>query len=376
MRSLISIQKIFLLGVCCLWLIGSASVRDVKNVEAAASPQESVLLTITGPDSVLVGDQFTVEVLMQNIPDPGLYGVQFEVLFDPAAVSISDVKLNSALSFVVRNEIDETSGKLTLVASQQGKVAGLVGDVSVLSFVATANAPGSVTFLSQNEKVSDDQAQGYEVISEIYNVSINEPPTPTMEPTSEPTVEPTVEPTAEPTTEPTVEPTTEPTVEPTAEPTVEPTTEPTVEPMATVSGQVILPGRADNNWSGATIVLENSQQAVITDLAGNFIVSDVMLDSLVSIEADAPGFLPAVCSDLAVTTPELNLEPVTLISGDINDDDIVDVIDAAMVGTSFGQAGKNLPSDITQDDIVDIFDIVLVSVNYGEQGSQSWNCTK
>lgn len=394
MKSFISIQKIFFLGVVSLlWLIGLAPVGVTERVEAAPLPQEPVLLTLNGPSSVQVGDQFTVNVSLRNIPDPGLYGVQFEILFDPAVVSINNLQLNSALSFVVRSEIDEAAGKLTLVASQQGKVAGLVGEMPVLSFWVTANAPGSVAFTPENLKISDDQAQGFEVIAESYVVSISEPPTPTLEPTATSTPVPTAEPTGEPTsTRPTVEPTSEPTMEPTAEPTDEPTAEPTVEPptptveptveptaeptAVIVSGQVILPGRTGNNWSGATVIVEDSRQTGTTDLTGNFIVSNVMPDSLKSIEADAPGFLPAVCSDLTIMTPETHLAPVTLLSGDINDDDVVDVIDAAMVGTSFGQAGENLPADITQDNLLDIFDIVLVSVNYGEQGPQNWSCVE
>jgi hypothetical protein len=200
-------------------------------------------------------------------------------------------------------------------------------------------------------------------------------PTPSNSPTPTPTELPTPEPTDEPTPEPTDEPTPEPTGEPTPEPTEEPSPEPTGEPtMADVSGQIIVAGRTDNDWSGTTVTIDDSGQIGTTDTTGNFSIIDVATGPLDSITADAPGYLPAVCSGLTVTAPETVLDAANLLSGDINDDSLVDITDATAVGASFGQTGSDLPADITRDDILDIFDIVLVSVNFGEEGPQTWNC--
>ncbi|HRV91255.1 MAG TPA: hypothetical protein P5526_03735, partial [Anaerolineae bacterium] len=94
----------------------------------------------------------------------------------------------------------------------------------------------------------------------------------------------------------------------------------------------------------------------------------------ISITADASGYLPAACTAAQITAPEASLQPVTLVSGDINDDKIVDVTDATAVGVTFGQTGTNIGSDINRDEIVDIFDLVLVSINFGQSGLQAWNC--
>jgi hypothetical protein len=74
-----------------------------------------------------------------------------------------------------------------------------------------------------------------------------------------------------------------------------------------------------------------------------------------------------------VTAPETTLTTVTLKSGDVNDDDIVDIADATAVGLNLGTADPGLATNINRDSTVDILDIILVSVNFGE-GIQTWNC--
>ena len=188
---------------------------------------------------------------------------------------------------------------------------------------------------------------------------------------STPPSEITPTPTAEPTPEPTYEPTTEPTAEPTAEPTYEPTTEPTV---AVVTGQVILAGRAGNDWSGATVAIADGAQTALTDSLGGFTIVDVASGQYPFITADAPGYLSARCETPTVTAPETMLTSVTLVSGDIDCDDQVDITDATAIGVSFGMSGPDLAADINRDQEIDIFDLILVSVNFGKEGPQLWIC--
>ncbi|MCB0195984.1 MAG: hypothetical protein KDJ65_28795, partial [Anaerolineae bacterium] len=187
----------------------------------------------------------------------------------------------------------------------------------------------------------------------------------------EPTPVPTDEPTPEPT--PTDEPTPVPTDEPTPVPTDEPTPVPTVEPgKAEVIGQVILAGRANNDWSGAEVSANGV--TTNTDASGDFSVVNIPAGPGMTFTADAPGFLSAVCTGATVATPETVLNAVTLLSGDITNDDKVDISDATAVGVSFDQTGSGMAADINQDEVIDIFDLVLVSINFDAEGPQEWNC--
>jgi hypothetical protein len=370
-------------------------------------------LVMTGPATVGAGETFSVNVVAQHVPDPGLYGAQFEVHFDPALISVANLQLNSALTFAPpANGADNNTGVITFVASQQGNLPGLTGDVTLLTFEATADAAasGDTTFTFEGEKIGDPQAMAFTVSTESYTVSIEAggtvtptpetptatpetptatpetptatpetptatPETPTATPET-PTATPET-PTATPET-PTATPET-PTATPetpTATPeTPTPTPEtPTPEPTtALVSGQVGLQALANDNWAGSTVSVDDTAQSSLTDANGSFAIADVSTGEHSSITADATGFLPAVCSTPTVTAPETLLANVTLLNGDLNDDDTINIMDATMVGTNFGTTGPDLPADLNQDGVVDIFDIIIVSVNFG-QGTQVWDC--
>lgn len=300
---------------------------------------------MNGPASVALSQTFSVTVVAQNVPNPGLYGVQFEINFDPSLLSLGNLQPNPDLSFVVRNVVTNTLGKLTFVASRQGNVPGLTGAVTLLTFDATAAAsPGVATLTFANEKIGDSQATAFTITSQSYTVAIGGTPTPT--PTATATVTATVTPTATTTPGP---------------------------GTATVSGQVTLQGRASGNWAGATVTVDDSSQSDTTDANGNFSITGVTTGGHSSITADASGFLPAVCTAPIVTAPVTTLAAVALLNGDLNDDNLINIIDATTVGVSFGATGPSLPADLNQDGIVDIFDIIIVSANFG-QGSQGWSC--
>lgn len=144
--------------------------------------------------------------------------------------------------------------------------------------------------------------------------------------------------------------------------------------MVIIVGQAILPGQANNNWSGATVTVDDTGQSATTDAGGHFTIPEVPAGAHNSISIDAPGYLSAACDAPNLTSAETGLAAVTLLSGDVNNDELIDVADATAVGTSFGATGSGLSADLNGDAGVDIFDIILVSINFGEQGPQDWSC--
>src|SRR6185503_10102076 len=81
-------------------------------------------------------------------------------------------------------------GRLRLAASRQGNVPGLIGDITLLTFEATAaNTTGITTLTFANEKIGNAQAQAFSVTNTSYTVSIGlagtitpTPGTPTVTP--------------------------------------------------------------------------------------------------------------------------------------------------------------------------------------------------
>jgi hypothetical protein len=367
---------IIILMVGCL--LGASSI-NMLDASAFSSPipeptdepiPQATVLTINGPASVSVGETVQLSVEAQVLSGNGLYGAQFEILFDPNLLLVSNLQVNPALLYVLQNNADNSLGKITLVASQQGHVPGLTGKVVLLTFQATAlGTPGTATLNFEGVKMGDPQALPLTITIKNFTLAIGDSPTPEIPtatpetptatpetptttpetPTATPeapTATPEV-PTATPET-PTGTPETPTPGTPTATPET-PTPTPTT---ATVSGQVILPGRANSDWSGAMVTIDDTGQSATTDATGKFTIAAVTFGAHSSITADSPGYLPAVCTAVTILTPNTALTNVNLLSGDITDDDHVDIADATAIGVSFGQTGTGLLTDINRDGII------------------------
>lgn len=348
---------------------------------------EGIVLTFEAPAELAPGARAQGRIVASGIPLPGMYAIQFKLEYDPNVFTFDNIEVNPDFELNLlpgpENSAD-ASGELHVVASRQGRVEGLSGAQTVVSFDLVAAAePGASSCRFKATKIASiDAALLTLARTECAGIVVGEPdstPEPTLTPTStvEPTMTPTVEPTMTPSATPTAEPTGTP--EPTATPTTEPSPTPTPLPEgATVKGQVILAGRANNDWSGAEVkigeLVATAALSTTTDTQGNFSLEAVAVGQVDSIEADAGGYLSTVCNEPTIVAPETELEKVSLVSGDIDDSEEVDVADATAIGATFGQSGANLKADINRDSEVDVLDLVLVAINFGATGPTEWNC--
>ncbi|HUW13659.1 MAG TPA: carboxypeptidase regulatory-like domain-containing protein, partial [Anaerolineae bacterium] len=199
--------------------------------------------------------------------------------------------------------------------------------------------------------------------------------TPTRTPTRTPTTTPTRTPTATPTRTPTGTPTSTPTLTPTATPTRTPTPTPTVTPTPTtalgrIEGQVILERRAGN--AGAQVCLD--ARCIAAASTGDFSFEGVFPGTY-TVTASRASYLRSRRS-VQVAAGEQPLPPVTLLGGDVDQDDIIDDID----GNLIAQAWNTTPmdpewderADITGDDIINILDIVAVHYNWLQEAPGPW----
>lgn len=190
-------------------------------------------------------------------------------------------------------------------------------------------------------------------------------PTVTTTPIPTDLPEPTVTP--EPTSTPVMVVPVEPTLEP--EPITAPTSEPAPDGTVLLSGQVTLA----SSQGEASVTLEDTGQSVTTDVEGFFSLSGITEGPYNSITADAPGHLPATCAQPTVVGPETRLAVVTLLSGDLDDNNQVDIADLTLAVSNYGQTGSDLAADLNADGAVNIFDLQLIAANFG-QGVQVWSC--
>ncbi|MBK9745790.1 MAG: hypothetical protein IPO91_03335 [Chloroflexi bacterium] len=84
---------------------------------------------------------------------------------------------------------------------------------------------------------------------------------------------------------------------------------------------------------------------------------EIIFDSQSAIVVDAPGHLACTVNAAADSV-------ITLRAGDVNDDNHIDLLDAATVGIEMNQSLSG-PADVNGDQRVDIYDLIAVGRNYG-----------
>jgi hypothetical protein len=83
-----------------------------------------------------------------------------------------------------------------------------------------------------------------------------------------------------------------------------------------------------------------------------------------TVTARHTGFLGAQWVVDQPGVSEWTLPETTLLGGDINADDKIDILDIAYIGARFG--GQDALADLNQDGHVNILDLVLAASNYGQ----------
>lgn len=318
-----------LLG-CALVLSGVVWMQTLQSAQAMPPAQEATGLTISlvGPSEVVVGDTFNIDVVAENIPDPGIFGYQLVFNWQSSVFSITNTSPISDFSVLAVNDLGEST--YTVAASRQGDVEDLTGPLTLMTIEVQANAvtdPDAASFSLSDVKlgrkggvdVPVDQLVGLDVV------------------------------------------------------VVEDTNQ---GGAGDIDGNVTVEGRAEDNQAGHTVTVDDGAGTVMTgttEFNGDFLITDV-LSGTYEATANSDGFLKAVCSDVAHTDDALTtLQDVTLLAGDIDDSGEIDVTDAVAIGLAFNTT--DAVSDLNGDGIVDVLDLILMAVNYGQTSDGNpWNC--
>jgi hypothetical protein len=199
--------------------------------------------------------------------------------------------------------------------------------------------------------------------------------TPTITPTPTDTRTPTVTPTR--TNTPLVTDTPTPTktsvTPPTATSTPTRTPTPTATPPAykgRAHGVVRLHGRS--NHSGAVVSIAGRYG--VTNADGQYAIENLPV-GIWSAVATHEGYLSALRPSVVILFGQDVLLPdLTLRSGDVNGDCVVNLFDLVTIAVAFNPAGpvSDPRADLNSDGVVDLFDLVLVTMNYGLYCPQGW----
>ncbi len=134
----------------------------------------------------------------------------------------------------------------------------------------------------------------------------------------------------------------------------------------TISGRIDLQGRADDSGTVMTFhpgVLGYGYTSTAANFWGEAGFGAVVADDY-PVTAVMPGYLDVTLSSNRVATIGLSrsLSLLVLLGGDANDDNLINITDAQLAGLQYGSSGAG--ADINGDGVVNMLDLALISVNF------------
>jgi hypothetical protein len=151
---------------------GFNTVIDESDNPFAIRPLPHNSFSMVGPTSVKPGQTFEIDIVAHQVVEPGLYGVQFELNFDPDHVTVESLGVHSSLELVVDEAIDNDIGRVSLAATRLGRVTNLTGQITLATLSLTAGqieGPVELEFYDVAAGASDGTAMP---ISEIHDFSL------------------------------------------------------------------------------------------------------------------------------------------------------------------------------------------------------------
>jgi hypothetical protein len=282
-------------------------------------------LAIAGPAAVNVGDTFEIQVVLNNPSPAGIFGYQFGLTWNSAAVTPVEPSptLSPEFPLIAQNEI--SNGQLAVAASRQGDVPDLPGSLTLLTWRFQAVAPtGFDSARFDLAAPTLGQKDGTEVPLEAVNnlaVMVAEP----------------------------------------------------APQRGSLFGQVQVEGRASGSQANINLLINELGLAVAAAPGGEFTFTDLDFGAY-TLTASSPGFLRATCN-LTHQSELTTLTGLTLLAGDLNDDGVIDVADAAALGLTIGSAGPGAVADLNVDGTVNVLDLILLAVNFGQSAAaHPWLC--
>ena len=389
---------------------GGFYILTIRQVNSTPS-QASVSTTVT-PTSVNAGESAVATVTLNNVPTEGYTSAEFTCTYDATLVEASNIVVTGLFGADAAVAINgpQNGSFIVAIAGSNGNKATTSG--TMFTFSAKGLQAGQ-TAIECKVRVS----KGDNVLTSLPSTAasltvLGSAPTPTFTPTpaESPTLTPVGSPeptftatpvesptstpvgspeptfTATPVESPTSTPvgspeptfTSTPVESPTATPvesstpiptfTSTPVESPTATPLpdGTLTGQV-LAGKP------VTVGLYNAANVLVTSVAANadgtFLLTAPA--GTYTVVAVASGFLSTQGSATLVGGSTTTQPVVSLLAGDIDNNNVIDQFDAMTIGMSYNTSVPTA-ADLNNDGIINVLDLELLAQNYRKTGPIAW----
>ncbi len=334
----------------------AATATATATATPTQTPIPTAAVAVLPPRSEFdLGTSVSVQVVVSDVVN--LYGVGFELSFDPSLVQVVDadpgepgvqITLGDFLSpdIVGSHAVDNAAGTIDIAFAQMAPslpVTG-TGTIAIIVFTGTNAGLASLTFDSaqlSNPDAIEMPADAWH--GELLVVDLTQP-TPT--------------------------------------PTATPTPDPAPGDGATLVGLVSFqarPAPPHMDWTSplsVTLQMANGGGADATfspptDATGVFTITNIVPGTY-DIAVRDRNSLWNVRNGYALTAGINHVNMGTVVAGDANNDEIIDVLDfsilASTYATSFTDLGWDPRADFNNSGAIDILDFSLLASNFGRSG--------
>jgi hypothetical protein len=365
------------------------TLRQIVNVLPSVS-------TSVNPTSLNVGESAVVTVSLNNVPVDGYTSAEFTCTYDPNVLEASNIALANLFgadaataingpangSFIVAiagsNGNKATTSGTVFTFNVKGLQAGQAsieckarvskGDGVLIDLPSTAAsltvvgvAPTFTPIASPTLVVTNTpDASPTPVVTATVDLSA----TPTFTVTPDLSATPDVSLTPSETPLPTF--TSTPIESPTPTFTFTPVASPTPLPAGALNGQVLAS-------KPVTVSLYNADSTLATSVAANpdgtFTLQAPAGDY--TVVATASGFLSAQGSVTLTSGGASTMPTISLLAGDIDNNNVIDQFDAMTLGMSYNTATPTA-ADLNNDGVINVLDLELLARNYRATGPVAW----
>ena len=359
----------------------SGSGFYVLTLREVVQSQPSVSTSVT-PTSLNVGESAVVTVFLNNVPGEGYTSAEFTCTYNADLLEVSNIEVSSLFGADPAAAINGPQAGSFIVA-----IAGSNGNRATTSGAAfTFSAKGLQAGQSAVE-CDARVSKGDNVLTDLPSTGtsltiVGAAPTPTGSP--EPTATQTSTPVGSPTPSSTPNESPTPSSTPVESPTPTFTSTPVESPTPTFTPTPIespTPTPLPNGVLTGQVIASKPVTVGLFD-AGNALVSSATANADGTFSLTAPagnytviavasGFLSAQGS-VTLTGGATATKPViTLLAGDIDNNNIIDQFDAMTIGMSYNTSTPE-SADLNNDGTINVLDLELLAQNYRETGPQVW----
>jgi len=367
------------------------TLRQIVNVVPSVS-------TSVDPTSLNVGESAVVTVSLNNVPADGYTSAEFTCTYDAALLEASNIVIAGLFGADAATAInDPQNGSfIVAIAGSNGNKATTSGTVFTFSVTGLQAGQASVECkarVSKGDSLLTDlpsTAASLTVVGIAPTSTPIESPTPVVTSTPDGSVTATSTPdgsatstpdgsatatstpdgsataTSTPAESPTPTFTFTPEASPTPTFTFTPEASPTPIPVGSLNGQVLAS-------KPVTVSLYNADSSLAASVTANADGTFTLQApaGTYTIVATASGFLSAQGSVTIGGGAASTMPTISLLAGDIDNNNVIDQFDAMTLGMSYNTATP-ASADLNNDNVINVLDLELLARNYRATGPVAW----